>query len=208
MSITQDQLLQIVPAAKNSKLDLDNLCDVINAVFADDSTGLNNGNRQAAFLAQCAYESGYFCHVVENLNYSAEGLLKTFPKYFNSESASDYANLPEKIANRIYANRMGNGPEESGEGFKYRGRGFFQLTGKENYFKCGTSIGVDLENIPEYLETPEGAIKSAIWFWNTRGLSALADNQNITQITKKINGGVLGLTERTQLFQKALEVLT
>ena len=207
--LTKDKLLHIVPAAKNSKLNLDELCNDLNALFEDSANHLDNVNRQAAFIAQCAHESGSFCHVAENLNYKAEGLTKIFHKYFPTvESAADYAHHPEKIANKIYGGRMGNGDEHSGDGYKFRGRGFIQLTGKDNYTKCGHAIGVDLLENPDFLTTPEGALKSALWFWNAHGLSPLADADDILHITKKINGGTIGLEERTHLYHKAKEVLS
>jgi len=207
--ITKEKLLKIVPGASKSKLNLDDLCGAINKVFADETNNLNSVNRQAAFLAQCAHESGSFCHVAENLNYSAEGLVKIFHKYFaDIAAATPYARQPEKIANKVYANRMGNGDEHTGDGFKFRGRGFIQLTGHDNYSKCGHDIGKDLNNYPEYLETPEGALASALWFWNNNHLSDLADHDDILHITKKINGGTIGLDERTHLYQLAKQVLS
>jgi putative chitinase len=208
MAITKDQLLHIVPAAKNSKLSLDDLVNDMNEVFEDAANNLDTAHRQAAFIAQCAHESGSFCHVSENLNYKAEGLTKIFHKYFPTlEEANAYAHNSEKIGNKIYANRMGNGDEDSGDGYKYHGRGFIQLTGKSNYEHCGAAIGVDLVENPDYLTTPKGALQSAVWFWNTHNLSPLADADDILHITKKINGGTIGLEDRTNLFQKAKEVL-
>ena len=207
--ITKEKLLEIVPNAKHSNIHLDVLCDAMNEVFADESNQLNTVNRQAAFIAQCAHESGAFCHASENLNYTAAGLMKVFHHYFPDDvHASLYAHQPEKIANRIYASRMGNGDEASGDGYKFRGRGFIQLTGKDNYTKCGHAIGKDLDTDPDFLTTPEGALKSALWFWNAHNLSSLADSEDILHITKKINGGTIGLEERTALYHKAKEVLS
>ena len=170
---------------------------------------INTPQRVAAFLAQCGHESGGWTVFEENLNYSAQGLMKVFPKYFpNADLANQYAKQPEKIANRIYGGRMGNGPESSGDGYKFRGRGFIQLTGKDNYTKCGHAIGKDLDTDPDFLTTPEGALKSALWFWNAHNLSSLADSEDILHITKKINGGTIGLEERTALYHKAKEVLS
>lgn len=162
--------------------------------------GISSDKQQAMFLAQCGHESGGFKIRSENLNYSAQGLLKTFPKYFNQAQADLYQRKPEKIANRVYANRMGNRDEASGDGWKYRGKGFIQLTGKENYTSCGAGIGVDLVNQPEYLLTDIGAIQSACWFWNSRNLNQYADKDDIVGCTKKINGGKIGLEERTRLY--------
>ena len=207
--ITKEKLLEIVPNAKHSNINLDVLCNDMNEVFADESNQLNTVNRQAGFIAQCAHESGSFCHAAENLNYKAAGLMHVFPKYFPDElHASMYEHQPEKIANRIYANRMGNGDEASGDGYKFRGRGFIQLTGKDNYTKCGHAIGKDLDLDPDFLTTPEGALKSALWFWNAHNLSSLADTDDVLHMTKKINGGTIGLEERTALYHKAKEVLS
>ena len=161
--------------------------------------------RLAAFLAQTAHESGDFNFVKENLNYSAKGLMGTFKKYFPDEAtAKQYERNPQKIANRVYANRMGNGPEESGDGWRYRGRGLIQLTGHDNYHKCMTDLEVD---DPEYFETPEGAVYSACWFWDTRNLNAVADTGDIKKMTKLINGGFIGLEDRIKHYEHALHVL-
>ena len=206
--ITKDILLQIAPAASKSKLNLDDLATALNKLFNDPNNGFSNSNRRAAFLAQCIHESGSFCHVAENLNYSAEGLVKIFHKYFpDLEHATPYARNPEKIANKVYASRMGNGDEHTGQGYKFRGRGFIQLTGFSNYQNCGHDIGKDLINYPEYLETAEGALASANWFFKKNNLLPLADTDDILHMTKKINGGTIGLDERTHLYQKAKQVL-
>ena len=208
--LTKEKLLQIAPAAKNSKLNLDLLVENLNEVCAKmvDEVNFASINRQAGFIAQCAHESGSFCRVTENLNYSPEGLVKIFGKYFPTiESTKGYARLPDKIANKVYANRMGNGPESSGDGWKYRGRGLIQLTGKSNYLKCGPSMGLDLTATPEYLETVAGAVKSAYWFWSTNGLNSFADADDIKGMTKKINGGYIGLEERQHLYDVAKKVL-
>jgi putative chitinase len=173
-----------------------------------DETGFASTNRKAAFLAQCAHESGHFVFVVENLNYSAEGLMRVFPKRFPTlQIAQQYARQPEKIGNKIYADRMGNGPESSGDGFKYRGRGIIQLTGKQNYARCGNAIGINLVNNPSYLETERGAVESAMWFWTSNGLNTFADREDIKGLTKAINGGYHGLDERIALYNKAKLVL-
>jgi putative chitinase len=165
--------------------------------------------RVAAFLAQCGHESADFTTLKENLNYSAEGLSKVFPKRFPTVAAAQpYNRNPEKIANKIYADRMGNGPEASGEGYKFRGRGAIQLTGKENYSKFAASLGMDLTAAVAYCETLEGAIESACWFWNTNKLNALADASDIVTLTKRINGGTLGLDERKHHFENNLVVLS
>ena len=165
--------------------------------------------RVAAFLAQCGHESADFTVLKENLNYSAEGLNKVFPKRFPTVAAAQpYNRNPEKIANKIYADRMGNGPEASGEGYKYRGRGAIQLTGKENYSKFAASLGMDLTAAVAYCETLEGAIESACWFWTTNKLNALADATDIVALTKRINGGTIGLEDRKHHFENNLIVLS
>ena len=169
---------------------------------------INTNKRIAAFLAQCAHESGNFRALHENLNYKAEGLMKIFHKYFPDEdTANDYAHNPEKIANRVYANRMGNGDEDSGDGFRYCGRGLIQLTGKTNYESCGAELQVDLDSNPQYLESPEGACRSAAWFWWSRDLNELADTGDIKAITKRVNGGFIGLEDRIANYETALEAL-
>jgi putative chitinase len=165
--------------------------------------------RVAAFLAQCGHESADFTVLKENLNYSAEGLSKVFPKRFPTVAAAQpYNRNPEKIANKIYSDRMGNGPEASGEGFKFRGRGAIQLTGKENYTKFANSINQSLDEAVAYTETLAGAIESACWFWNTNKLNALADATDIVTLTKRINGGTIGLEDRKHHFENNLITLS
>jgi len=164
--------------------------------------------RQAAFLAQCAHESGNFNFMVENLNYGAKGLRGTFPKYFPDDAtAAHYERKPQMIANRVYANRMGNGDEASGEGFKYRGRGLIQVTGKNNYRACGEALGADLLEEPELLETSPGAVLSAGWFWAANNLNQFADSGDILTMTKRINGGTIGLEDRKKHYEHALHIL-
>ena len=169
---------------------------------------INTPLRQAHFLAQVAHESGRLATVEENLNYSAAALQITFKKYFNSTNAVLYARKPEKIANLVYANRMGNGSENSGEGWKYRGKGLIQITGKDNHFACGQALGVDLISHPEMLLVSlELAAMSAGWFWAEHGCNELADNQDVLAITKKINGGTNGLDDRKLLLDGARKAL-
>lgn len=166
---------------------------------------INTPQRIAAFLAQVGHESGNLKFVKENLNYSAQGLRKVFPKYFpNDDVAMQYQRNPEAIANRVYANRMGNGPEDSGDGWRYRGRGLIQLTGHDNYMRCMNDLGVD---DPGYFETPEGAARSAGWFWASRNLNAVADTGDIKKMTKLINGGFIGLEDRIKHYEHILHVL-
>lgn len=172
---------------------------------------INTPKRVAAFIAQCAHESGGFKFLKENLNYRAVSLKKTFPKYFpNDAIAQDYASRPNKqeaIANRVYANRMGNGDEASGDGFRYLGRGLIQLTGKNNYTLFAAAIDTPLEEIPEYLQTFEGAVQSACWFWEQNNLNKWADAGDILNMTKRINGGTIGLDDRIKHYNHALHVL-
>jgi putative chitinase len=165
--------------------------------------------RVAAFLAQCGHESADFTVLKENLNYSAEGLSKVFPKRFPTVAAAQpYNRNPEKIANKIYSDRMGNGPEASGEGYKFRGRGAIQLTGKENYSKFANSVGKSLDETVAYTETLAGAIESACWFWNTNKLNDIADKNDIVTLTKRINGGTIGLEDRKHHFENNLVTLS
>ena len=162
--------------------------------------------RQAAFIGQCAHESGNFKTLQENLNYSAEGLMKTWPSRFaTKEIADQYARKPEKIAGKVYNGRLGNISEA--EAAKYLGRGLIQLTGKENYDHCGLGIDIDLLADPALLLDPRYAALSAGWFWNKKGLNALADASDIETMTKRINGGLIGLDDRKAKIAKALSVL-
>lgn len=184
----------------------DEWLEPLNATFQ--KYDISTPTRQAFFIGQCAHESGNFKTLQENLHYSANSLMRVWPSRFpNLDVANQYANNPEKIANKVYAGRMGNGPEETGEGYAYRGRGLIQLTGKENYANCGSSIGVDLLIHPDLLSTPEYAALSAGWFWNRKGLNSLADKQDYVTITQRINGGTLGLDDRKAKIAKALSVL-
>jgi putative chitinase len=172
---------------------------------------INTPERVAAFVAQCAHESGGFRMLKENLNYRAATLRKIFPKYFPDDaSANYYASLPNKqemIANKVYGNRMGNGDESTGDGFRYLGRGLIQLTGKNNYTLFAASIDTPLEEIPEYLQTFEGAVQSACWFWDQNNLNQWADKGDILTLTKRINGGTIGLEDRIKHYNHALHVL-
>jgi putative chitinase len=156
---------------------------------------INTLNRQACFVGQCMHESGGFKQLNENLNYSAKGLVATWPSRFpNLEYAAEFERNPEKIANKVYGGRMGN--NEDGDGWRYHGRGLIQLTGKDNYANCGSGLGVDLLSNPDWVATPEYAALSAGWFWNKKGLNALADDNDIETMTKRINGGTIGLEDR------------
>jgi len=168
---------------------------------------INTPRRIAAFVAQCAHESGGFRFLTENLNYRAESLVKTWPRYFNASNAGSYARNPQRIANRAYANRMGNGDEASGDGWRFCGRGLIQLTGRSNYQAFADSIETDINDIPDYLATFEGAVQSACWFWETNNLNKWADLGDIVTLTKRINGGTLGLDDRMKHYTHALHVL-
>jgi putative chitinase len=171
---------------------------------------ISNPNRLAHFLAQCGHESGNFKLTVENVNYSEEGLLKVFPKYFDKNTAKSYARRPEMIANMVYGGRMGNGDKNSGDGYKFRGRGFIQLTGKTNYKSFGDYIGVDLITNPSLVAT-KYALSSAAWFFEKRKLWQVCDEgielETIKKVTKLVNGGYNGLEDRiskTNIFYKLI----
>ena len=171
-----------------------------------DKYDINTLRRQSAFLGQCAHESGNFKTLQENLNYSAEGLMKTWPSRFSTKEIADqYARQPAKIAGKVYNGRLGNTSEE--EAAKYLGRGLIQLTGKENYERCGLALGIDFLSNPTLLLDPRHAAMSAGWFWNKKGLNEFADAQEHGQITKRINGGLIGLDDRIAKTTKALAAL-
>jgi putative chitinase len=170
---------------------------------------INTVERVSAFIAQCAHESGGFKRLKENLNYKWESLRRVFPKYFpTDELAQEYAHKQEQIANRVYGGRMGNGDESSGDGFRYCGRGLIQLTGRNNYTKFAESIHMAVEEVPTLLETYDGAVKSACWFWQTNNLNQWADLGDIVTMTKRINGGTIGLEDRQKHYTHALEVFS
>ncbi len=168
---------------------------------------ISTPQRLAAFLAQVAHESNGLTVFSENLNYSVDGLLKVFGKYFTPTLALSYAREPERIANRVYAMRLGNGDEGTGDGWRYRGRGPIQLTGRENYRKAGTALGADLEANPDSVVAPLVGSRVAAWFWNQRKLNPLADAGDFLQITKRINGGTNGLADREAYWAKAKQAL-
>ena len=202
MELTLEQLKQLLP--KNPYVD--HWHSALSQLLPDYE--INTPKRIAAFIAQCAHESGGFVFLKENLNYKAASLRKVFPKYFpTDELAAQYANKPEKIANRVYANRMGNGDEASGDGFKYCGRGLIQLTGKTNYTWFAASLEITPEEAAEYMGTFEGAAQSACWFWETNKLNDWADKGDIEKMTKIINGGTIGLEDRKKHYAHALHVL-
>ena len=200
--IKVDQFKKICPNCKQP----DAVVDALNRVLPD--YGITTKNQVACFIGQTAHESGEFNVLKENLNYSAEGLNKVWPKRFPSvEAAKPYNRNPEKIANKVYADRMGNGNEASGEGFKYRGRGVIQLTGKENYTKFSKSCGKSLDDTVSFCETIEGAVASGAFFWQTNNLNRFCDKLDHTGLTKAINGGTHGLDDRINKSKKALTAL-
>lgn len=205
MSLTLEQLKQLLP--RNPYVE--NWHNALVQLFPDYE--IDTPKRMAAFIAQCSHESAGFMILTENLNYKAATLRKIFPKYFPDDAtAQRYASMPNKqeaIANKVYANRMGNGDEASGDGFRYRGRGLIQLTGKQNYSWFAASLEITPEEATEYLGTFEGAAQSACWFWETNKLNQWADKGDIVTLTKRINGGTIGLDDRIKHYEHALHVL-
>ncbi|HCT4984472.1 TPA: glycoside hydrolase family 19 protein [Pseudomonas aeruginosa] len=209
MPITESQLLYILPR-----------CRPVVGVFlpalnrAMLQFDIQSGVRQAAFLAQVGHESAQLTRLVENLNYSAQGLANTWPgRYRGADGqpnalAQRLARNPRAIANNAYAARNGNGDEASGDGWRYRGRGLLQITGRSNYRAAGDGLGLPLEAEPELLEQPEHAARSSAWWWSTHGLNELADRGEFAAITRRINGGLNGQAERLELWERAKAVLS
>jgi putative chitinase len=199
---TQDKFTAII--GKNPYADhwYEALCQIL------PDYDINTVPRVAAFLAQTAHESGNYRAIKENLNYKAESLMRVLPRYFpDMATAKAYEKQPERIANRAYANRMGNGPEESGDGWRYCGRGLIQLTGKSNYERYAESLQISVEEAGEHLTTFEGCVQSAAWFWEANNLNQWADKGDILTLTKRINGGTLGLDDRIKHYNHAMHVL-
>jgi len=201
MQITKEQLSQLIP--KNPYID--QWFEALSVLLPDYE--INTPNRIAAFIAQCAHESASFTALHENLNYRSETLSKVWPKKFPASIAQQYAHKPEAIANRAYASRMGNGDEASGDGWRYCGRGLIQLTGKDNYTAFADSIGITPEEVSDYVQTFEGAAQSACWFWESNNLNQYADSGDIETMTKRINGGTLGLEDRKKHYEHAKHIL-
>ncbi|HHW65874.1 MAG TPA: glycoside hydrolase family 19 protein [Rhodocyclaceae bacterium] len=201
MLITRDLLTRMGASAANA----DRYLDTLNAAMA--VHGIDSALRIAHFLAQLMHESGHLRLTQENLNYSAEGLRTTFRKYFRTDAeAQAYARQPERIGNRVYGGRMGNGPESSGDGYRYRGRGLIQLTGKDNYRSFGQWVGADVVAHPDWV-AERYAVESAVYFWEKNDLNALADIDDLAAITRRINGGLNGFEDRQALLSKARRTL-
>jgi putative chitinase len=187
------------------------LADAFNETF--DRFGISTPVQQASWIGQCGHECGNFRIMEENLNYRAATLLKLFPRTpkrawgFTPEEAAAYEKQPQRIANRIYGNRMGNRDEASGDGFRFRGSGFLQLTGHSNFFHAGQALGEDFVMQPELVRTPKYAAMTAGWFWQTHKLNQYADSRDFLMMTKKINGGTIGLDDRIKHINHALDIL-
>ncbi|MBL8698964.1 MAG: hypothetical protein JNK67_11365 [Alphaproteobacteria bacterium] len=204
--LTRAQLLAFMPNSANVA---DRFVRPLNEAM--ERYSINTPARQAAFLAQLAHESAELRRTQENLNYSWERLRKVFPRFFRTDAeAQSYDRQPERIANRVYANRMLNGDETSGDGWRYRGRGPIQVTGRENYRKCGQALGMNLESDPDRMLDPTVGCLAAAWFWHSRGLNSLADaddENGFREITRRINGGFTGLVERIGFWEKARQAV-
>ena len=198
MTVTAEQLAKLHIGAQ--------WVDALNETF--ERFGIDTPKKQAAFIGQCGHECGNFKVLEENLNYRAETLCKLWPKRFPSlEFAKQYERQPKKIANSVYSSRMGNRDEASGDGFRFRGRGCIQLTGHSSYYHAGKALGVDFVMEPDLVSSPKYAALTAGWFWSTHDCNALAQAADWTRLTKKINGGTIGLEDRIKHINHALEVL-
>lgn len=203
MHLSKEQFLEVFPKAISGE----DLYDSMVKLFP--KYDITTPEREAGFLAQCGHESGGFRIMVENLNYSASGLERVFSKYFSKagRDANEYAGQPEKIANIVYANRMSNGDTESGDGYRFRGHGFIQLTGRYNFTEFGKDTDMTAEEAVEYAKTLDGALETALWFWKTNNLNKYADRKDIRGMTKRINGGYNGLKDREHHWTKLLNML-
>jgi putative chitinase len=209
MNITEDQLAAMLPTNR----EIAEWCKVLNATLP--KYEINNARRIAAFTTQCAHESRDFTAMEENLNYSKEALERVFPRYFGAgkRNAAEYARNPEKIANYVYmdANRSAAGAlgnTQPGDGWKFRGRGLKQLTGRNNYARFAAAYDMTADEASEWIETKEGALASALWFWNTNKLNPVADTGDVVALTKRINGGDIGLADRQSRYSVAMQALT
>lgn len=203
MHLSADQLQQMLPTNRN----IVQWHELAHELFP--RYQIDTVERIAGFVANTAHESLDWTIIEENLNYSAAALNRVFGKYFRHAGVDPrgYHRQPERIANRVYANRMDNGNESSGDGWRYRGRGLIQLTGKYNYKRFSDYIGIEMDRIVNYLSTPVGALDSACWFWYTNGLNEIADRQDIRGMTRRINGGLNGLDDRKRRYRDALDIL-
>jgi putative chitinase len=204
MVLTLDQLRQFLPRNKY----VEHWHSALSQLLPD--YDIDTPRRIASFLAQCSHESAGFTALKENLNYKPTTLLKLFGKYFTPELAAVYCAKPnrqEAIANRIYASRMGNGDEASGDGFKFSGKGLIQLTGKDNYTRFAQSLEITTEDAADYMQTFQGACQSACFFWETTNLNMYAEAMDFETMTKRINGGVIGLEDRKKHYAEALHIL-
>ena len=200
MNLTADALQPILPRAPRAWLQT--------AIEECPKAGIDTPHEFASFLAQCAHESNEFTRLEENLNYSAERLMQVWPRRFTAfDFAQRYEYSPERLANYVYSNRIGNGDEASGDGWRFHGRGPIQLTGRRNYTACGEDIGADLIGHPELLLTPHTGIRSALWFWRTMNLDEMDDDEDVRLESRRINGGETGLAHRQQLFNHILRNL-
>lgn len=203
--VTLELLRKVCPGTNQAVLEV----YVTPLTEVTDYYDMQRPERLAAFIAQIAHESGSFNFTKENLNYSADGLRKIFGKYFPTmDLAVQYARKPEKIANRVYANRMSNGDEASGDGYRFCGRGLIQITGRANYTKFAQALEMTIEDTVAYMETPAGACASAGWFWDTNSLNTYCDNGDFIGLTKRINGGTNGIEDRQQKYEAAFSMLT
>lgn len=202
--ITSEQLSELFPALENPEI----WATALETILPEHE--ITDGPRLWMFLAQCGHESNGFTTLKENLNYSASGLLRTFPKYFDNTLAANCSRSPERIANIAYANRMGNGSKLSGDGWKFKGRGLIQITGRRNYAGLSMDLWGDdrAVNDPDMLLEPENAIASACWYWDATRLNQYCDNEDVETVTKKINGGTNGLDQRQSLYDQAKQLLS
>lgn len=203
MTLTKDHIIHILHGNADAAAWADAALEIL------PKYEINTPNRVAGFFAQCGHESMNFTVLSENLNYRAETLEKLFSKYFSKagRNAADYAKQPEKIANVIYASRMANGDTASGDGYRFRGRGVVQLTGRDNYTAFGKTIALSPEQVIDYVQTKKGALESACWYWNSRKINLACDEGDIVKMTKLVNGGTIGLEDRKKHYESALAIL-
>jgi putative chitinase len=200
---TEDMVIEMLRGNEEAEDWYDAMCEILPLWEID------SAERVAMFIAQCGHESNNFKVLSENLNYSAKALNSIFPKYFEraGRNADEYHRKPRKIANVIYANRMDNGDTDSGDGWRFRGGGILQLTGRYNYTKFSKEVDMSPEEAVDYVRTKKGALDSACWFWDTNGLNKYCDSKDVKGATKRINGGYIGLEDREKHYKHAMEVL-